>query len=113
MMAADSPQRQEGNGGAAAHVPTLALRGGLSGEFVDFHLLPTLLADFDGSPRSAAIGRWAELLEARGFNARHIDLGWAAASGSGGLIAEGGMTDAGNAMAALAEHDLTRLGREH
>ena len=50
------------NGGPLESIPTLALRGGLSGEFVDFHLLPALLADFDGSTRSAAIGLWAELL---------------------------------------------------
>ena len=52
----------EGHEGAAQAVPTLALRGGLFGEFVDFHLLPALLADFDGTPRSAAVGPWVELL---------------------------------------------------
>ena len=31
-------------------LPTLALRRGLSGGFVDLHLLPALLADFDGFP---------------------------------------------------------------
>ena len=89
------------------------LSGGLSRAFVDLHLLPTLLADFDGSLPSAPMGRWAELLEARGFNARHIDPGPAAASGSGGPDRRGRNDGRGNAMAALAEHDLTRLGSEH
>ena len=70
---ASRPIEKDRNGGAAAPLPTLALRGGLSGEFVDFHLLPALLADFGGSPRSAAIGQWAELLVACGFDARQID----------------------------------------
>ena len=105
------------NGGPPDTVPTLALRGGLSGGFADFHLLPALLADFDGSPRSAAIGRWAELLVRRGFDARHIDLdcgklasetaaegAWRLAARPG-LIEEGRVTDAGLAVAALAERD--------
>ena len=98
-------------------VPTLALRGGLSGEFVDFRLLPALLADFDGLLPSAAIGRWVELLVVRGFDARHIDpdadrlAAEVAAEGAWrladrtGLIAEGRMTGAGRAVAALAERD--------
>lgn len=105
------------NGGPLDSVPTLALRGGLSGEFVDFHLLPALLADFDDCPRSAAIGRWAELLVERSFDARHIDLdgdrlaaevaaegAWRLADRTG-LVAEGRITDAGRAVAALAERD--------
>ena len=105
------------DGGPPESISTLALRGGLSGEFVDFHLLPALLADFDGSPRNAAIGRWAELLVERGFDARHIDPGGGrleaevAAEGARrladrtGLTAEGQVTDAGQAVAALAERD--------
>ena len=104
-------------GGPPDSAPTLALRGGLSGEFVDFHLLPALLADFDGSPRSASIGRFAELLVERSFDAQHIDpdgdrqAAEVAAEGAWrladrvGLIAEGRMTDAGRAVAALAERD--------
>ena len=105
------------NGGPPDTVPTLALRGGLSGGFADFHLLPALLADFDGSPRSAAMEWWAELLVERGFDARHIDpdgnrlAADVAAQGAwrladrAGLITDGRTTDAGSAVAALAERD--------
>ena len=105
------------NGEPRDSVPTLALRGGLSGEFVDFRLLPALLADFDDSPRNATIGRWVELLVERSFDARHIDPdgdrlaadvaaegAWRFANRSR-LIVEGRMTKAGRAVAALAERD--------
>ena len=47
------------NAGETSSVPTLALRGGLSGLFVDFDLLPDLLADLRRSPgdRGDAIPR--------------------------------------------------------
>ena len=35
----------EGHESEVQAIPTLALRGGLSGQFVDFHLLPALLVD--------------------------------------------------------------------
>ena len=56
-------------------MPTLALRGGLSGLFVDFGQLPDLLADPGQSPgeRGEAIPRWAAFLEAAGFDVRAID----------------------------------------
>ncbi len=113
--------RHERNDGAAPSVPTLALRGGLSGEFVDFHLLPALLAAIDGSSRSAALRQWAELLEGRGFDDRHIDLdgnrlaaevaaegAWRLAERTG-LIAEDRLTEVGRAVAALAERDPAEL----
>ena len=61
--------------GGTPSVPTLALRGGLSGVFVDFDLLPDLLADLGQRPgdRGDVIPRWTALLEASGFDARAID----------------------------------------
>ena len=55
-------------------VPTLALRGGLSGLFVDFDHLPALLANIDpAGDRGATVARWSALLEKIGFDDRHID----------------------------------------
>ena len=55
-------------------IPTLALRGGLSGLFVDFDHLPALLADMGRlKERRATVTRWAALLEKLRFDERHID----------------------------------------
>ena len=56
-------------------MPTLALRGGRSGLFVDFDLLPDLLADLGQRPgdRGEVVSRWAALLESAGFDGRAID----------------------------------------
>ena len=62
------------NAEGASPVPTLALRGGLSGLFVDFDHLPALLANIDpAGDRGATVARWSALLEAMGFDDRHID----------------------------------------
>ena len=112
---ATGPNQSERHESAAGETPTLALRGGLSGEFVDFHLLPALLESFDRSFRCAATARSVDLLVGHGFDARHIDPdggrlaaelavegAWRLAARTG-LIAEGRITDAGRAAAALAE----------
>ena len=95
-------------------VPTLALRGGLSGEFVYFGLMPELLAQLDPNCPTA---HWADLLEERGFCSRQIDpddgrtAAAIAAEGAWrlanriGLIRDGQATEAGQAVAALAGID--------
>ena len=118
---AASAKRGSAQGKATSPIPTLALRGGLSGEFVDFDLLPALLADFDGSRRSAAIGRWADLVAGHGFDSRHMDTdahrpastiaaegAWRLANRTG-LIARSGLTAAGKGVAALADKDPESL----
>lgn len=102
------------NGGASGSVPTLALRGGLSGEFLDFDLLPPLLADLDANASSPAVRRWAELLDAWGFDSRHFDPNGGrlasdvAAEGAWrlanrvGWVRDGLSTGDGKAVAALA-----------
>ena len=108
--------------GETSSVPTLALRGGLSGLFVDFDLLPDLLADLGETPgdRGEAIPRWAALLEAAGFDGRAIDPheypvpqppatlaaegAWRLAGRLGFTLA-GDLTDAGRAVAAFAPLD--------
>ena len=69
-----------GNGGqestkrnGSEAVPTLALRSGLCGEFVDFGLLPALVLELDHASGRPAISRWADLLDEWGFDSRHID----------------------------------------
>ena len=102
-------------------VPTLALRGGLSGLFVDFDHLPALLADNDPAGiRHVTIARWSVLLAAAGFDGRHIDpdefptpqpSATLAAEGAWrlaecmGFIETGLLTDSGRDVAALADLD--------
>ena len=111
--------------GETSSVPTLALRGGLSGLFVDFDLLPDLLADLGQRPgdRGDAIPRWAAFLEAAGFDARAIDPdehpvpqpaatlaaegAWRLAERLGFAVA-GGLSDAGREVAAFARLDPSR-----
>ncbi len=106
-------------------MPTLALRGGLSGVFVDFDLLPDLLADLGQRPgeRSEAIARWAAFLEAAGFDGRAIDPhespipqppstlaaegAWRFAERLGFTVA-GDLTVAGRRAAAFAALDSSR-----
>ena len=106
-------------------MPTLALRGGLSGLFVDFGQLPDLLADPGQSPgeRGEAIPRWAAFLEAAGFDVRAIDPhehpvpqppavlaaegAWRLAERLGFAVAED-LTDAGRQVAASATLDPSR-----
>lgn len=102
-------------------MPTLALRGGLSGLFVDFDLLPDLFAGLDqSSERTATVAGWSALLEASGFDSRAIDphelpvpqpAATLAADGAWrlaerlGFIASGTLTDLGREVAAFAELD--------
>ena len=109
------------NAGETPSVPTLALRGGLSGLFVDFDLLPDLFAGLDkSSERTAAVARWSAFLEASGFDSRAIDphefpvpqpAATLAADGAWrlaerlGFIASGTLTDLGREVSAFAELD--------
>ena len=98
-------------------VPTLALRGGLCGEFVDFGLLPALVSELNPEGDGPAVSRWAGLLDEWGFDARHIDpddgrsASAIAAEGAWrlanriGLVRDGQVTEAGQAVAALAGID--------
>ncbi len=105
------------NAGETPSVPTLALRDGLSGLFVDFDLLPDLFAGLDqSSERTATVAGWSALLEASGFDSRAIDphelpVPQPAADGAWrlaerlGFIASGTLTDLGREVAAFAELD--------
>ena len=119
-MANGRGQRTPDAGGTSS-VPTLALRGGLSGLFVDFDLLPDLFAGLDqSSERTAAVALWSAFLEASGFDSRAIDphefpveqpAATLAADGAWwlaerlGFIASGTLTDLGREVAAFAELD--------
>ena len=95
-------------------VPTLALRGGICGEFVDFGLLPALVSALNPERGGPAVSRWAGLLDEWGFDSRHIDpddgRSAAAIAAEGawrlvnriGLVRDGQATEAGQAVAALA-----------
>ena len=96
-------------------IPTLALRGGLCGEFVDFNLMPVLLALLDPIHPTT---HWADLLEERGFDSHHMNgpegersFADVAAEGAWrlanriGLVQDGQATEAGQAVAALAGID--------
>ena len=62
------------DGEGISPIPTLALRGGISGVFVDFDLLPALFASINRSKaRRVIVARWARLLDKHGFEDRHID----------------------------------------
>ena len=104
-------------GSESSVVPTLALRSGLSGEFVDFSLLPTLLASLDAADGIPVVSRWADLLDGQGFDSRHIGVDGdrrmadAAAEGAWrltnriGWVRSGLLSDAGRIVAALADMD--------
>ena len=54
--------------------PAIGARGGPSGVFLDFHLLPDLMAtSLQTLTREGTIESWTADLEAGGFEARHID----------------------------------------
>lgn len=112
-VAATAGGKAPNTNGTEAH-PTLALRGGLCGEFVDFGLLPALVTALNPEFDSPAVSRWADLLDERGFDSRHIDpdggrlASTIAAEGAWwlanriGLVRDGQMTEAGRAVEALA-----------
>ena len=106
------------NAGGISSVPTLALRSGLSGEFIDFGNLPRLLADMEpASGRKTIVARWAAILKATGTHELGIDPylhssfdepAWnLAAEGAWrfaermGFIASGRLTDSGHKVAAI------------
>ena len=109
------------NGDGVAPIPTLALRGGLSGLFVDFDHLPALLANIDPErDRGATVARWSALLEKIGFDDRHIDPddypvaqteATLAAEGAWrlsdrmGFIEAGSLTDSGRKVTTFADLD--------
>ena len=97
----------------------VAMRGGPSGVFVDFDLLPDLLANVAGG-RAETIAAWSALLAAAGFENEHLDAdgapdehidaervaadAWRFAQRTG-LIGACGATADGRAVAALAGLD--------
>ena len=94
-------------------VPTLALRGGLSGVFTVFDHLPVLLAGLDDpGDRPETVARWAALLESFGFEDRHIDLDdYPVIQSEATLAAEGAWRFA-ESMVFIASGSLTDTGRQ-
>ena len=103
----------------ADRAPSVAMRGGLSGIFVDFDHLPRLLASAEAtSDRIQTVAAWSAFLAEVGFEEAHIDpdefpAGMSAADCMAadawrfaermGLIESSGPTAAGRDVAALAE----------
>ena len=103
----------------------LAMRGGPSGIFVDFDLLPDLLGNASGA-RSETVAAWSALLTAAGFENEHLDAdavpddqdeadrtaadAWRFAERMG-LIGPDGPTADGRGAAALARLDRERTAR--
>ena len=113
--------RNQLDGGDHTHeaAPPVAMRGGLSGVFVDFDLLPRLLARAElTSDRVETIADWSAFLDQVGFEDAHLDPdefpagmsaadciaadAWRFAERMGLIGANGPMTD-GRELAALAE----------
>ena len=100
----------------------VAMRGGPSGIFVDFDLLPDLLGNVSGA-RSETVAAWSALLTAAGFENEHLDAdavpddqdeadrtaadAWRFAERMG-LIGPDGPTADGRGAAALARLDRER-----
>ena len=60
--------------GQPSDAPLIGVRGGPSGVFVDFDLLPDLMSrSVQMQTREETIESWTAHLEAAGFDARHID----------------------------------------
>ena len=115
-MAAKAGGKAPSTNGSEA-VPTLALRGGLCGEFADFGLLPALVSALNPESDSPAVSGWADLLDELGFDSRHIDpddgrsASTVAAEGAWrlanriGLVRDGQATETSQAVAVLAGID--------
>ena len=114
--------RLEANDGARQDsAPSVAMRGGLCGVFLDFDLLPRLLARAEtAGGRANTVADWSALLDQAGFKESHIDpdelpAGMSSADRAAadawrfaeriGLVDPGGPTADGRETAALAEMD--------
>ena len=104
--------------------PPVAMRGGVSGIFLDFDLLPRLLerAETTGT-RASTVANWSAYLDEAGFEDAHIDPdefpngmsvadcmaadAWRCAERMG-LIESTGLTSDGREVAALAELEPER-----
>ena len=108
-----------GGNKAGERLPSLTLRRGLCGVFIDFDRLPELLsiAATRGDSRQLVTAAWATHLEARGFADEHVHADDAAGAAIAvaaardawrfshrvGLVDEGGVTVEGNRLIALAQ----------
>ena len=117
--------RLEANDGARQDsAPSVAMRGGLCGVFLDFDLLPRLLARAEtAGGRAETVADWSALLDEAGFKESHIDpdelpAGLSAADCAAadawrfaermGFVDPGGPTADGRETAALAEVNRER-----
>ena len=103
--------------------PTIALRRGPSGFFVDFDLLPALLRRVGRlNGREEAQADWSEFLTETGYNNDFLDLGDDSPHGSSGiasdawrlanltgLLTDGGLTEAGRRVADGQDDLVTTL----
>ena len=112
------------DGSAVLPPPSVAMRGGLSGAFIDFDLLPCLLARVEKTGRrEETVADWSEFLDSVGFEDEHLDVdefpgGQSAAECTAadawrfaermGFIGPAGPTAAGLHVAAFAELDRHR-----
>ena len=100
--------------GETPSAPSLALRGGLSGPFVDFDLLPELLADLDrlGGDRPDVLNRWSALLGSVGFDDLAIDSPESVVAQSPSILAANGAWRLAERLGLLTLHGITAPGRE-
>ena len=111
--------KESSHDSAVLPTPSVAMRGGLSGVFIDFDLLPRLLARAEKTDqREKTVEDWSEFLESVGFEEDHLDLdefprGLSAADCTAAdawrfaermnFIGPAGLTAAGFQVAAFAE----------
>ena len=123
-MGKKHPDKQFSNDSAVLPTPSVAMRGGLSGIFIDFDLLPRLLARAQKKGRrEETIADWSVFLDTVGFDVEHLDLeefpsGLSAADCTAadawrlaermGFIGPAGPTAGGFQVAAFAELDQHR-----
>ena len=123
-MGKKHPDKQFSNDSAVLPTPSVAMRGGLSGIFINFDLLPRLLARAQKKgQREETIADWSVFLDTVGFDVEHLDLeefpsGLSAADCTAadawrfaermGFIGPAGLTAAGFQVAAFAELDQHR-----
>ena len=100
--------------GETPSAPSLALRGGLSGPFVDFDLLPELLADLGrlGGDRPEVLNRWSALLDSVGFDDLAINPPESVVAQSASNLAANGAWRLAERLGLLTLHGITAPGRE-
>ena len=118
-MVKTHPDKNSSDESAVLPTPSVAMRGGLSGVFMDFDLLPRLLARAQKTgQREETVADWSEFLDTVGFEEEHLDpddlpSGLSAADCTAadawrfvqrmGFIGPSGPTAAGSQVAAFAE----------